>query len=908
MTEKKQRKRKAFLTCFALFIAISFFGQSMEKEIYPFGINLAGAEFGSNMPGTYGHDYGYPSALDFRYVEKKGFALVRLPFKWERIQPDLNGNLDCEELKRLKSAVTEAGKCNIQIILDIHNYCRRNIGKDYHLIGKGELQINHLTDLWKKIAKEFKEYPNIYGYGLMNEPHDMLPSTPWFKMAQACISEIRKIDEKTTIIIAGNNWSSAAKWLEESDELKYLYDPADKLIFEAHLYFDKDCSGTYRYSYETEEANPYIGIERIQPFVKWLKDNNLKGFVGEYGIPDNDKRWLICLDNFLAYIQSKGINGTYWASGPRWGNYQLAVQPDNNYMTDRPQMKILQKYLYTNPVQTHIFSMTLDDKWKFHIGDSTVWAIQEYNDSKWEIISTNQYWEEQGYPDYDGYAWYRKTFIIPEKYQKDIEKADGLYIRYDYADDVEELFVNGNSVGRMGEFPPHLKVIYGKSRKFKIPAKFLNYGKDNLLAFRVYDGAGKGGILSQGMHLNTITAIDDLEFKVNIEEPDWTFNDDKNVKFEVFPANKTFEISQFQLICKITTDDYRPIDSLNYTIDYKTDKGFSKIISFTPPEPGFYRITLYGIKDGRKSDDLKFNIGYNPEKIISQTDMAPDFEDFWQKTLSDLKQINPHFKMSLIEDKEPSPKRIYHVEMYSLGNVKIEGYYAVPKQKGKYPAVIRFLGYGADANLPNSEDLPNYCEFVLSVRGQGIQKNNNPYGEWVTYGLNDKADYYYRGAYMDLIRGMDFLCSRPEVDNTKVFAEGGSQGGAFTLALCALDDRVCAAAPYIPALTDFRDYFKISPWKHEMFQTYLQNNPRHTWEDIYQTLSYFDIKNLVSKIKCPIIMGIGLQDNVCPPHINFASYNLIKSPKKYFIYPDKEHAVGDKWWDERNNLFFHYCK
>ena len=66
MTEKKQRKRKAFLTCFALFIAISFFGQSMEKEIYPFGINLAGAEFGSNMPGTYGHDYGIllPLILD----------------------------------------------------------------------------------------------------------------------------------------------------------------------------------------------------------------------------------------------------------------------------------------------------------------------------------------------------------------------------------------------------------------------------------------------------------------------------------------------------------------------------------------------------------------------------------------------------------------------------------------------------------------------------------------------------------------------------------------------------------------------------------------------------------------------------------------------------------------------------
>lgn len=344
LTEMKYR----IIAClFCLVAAIPVSAQKKNTVVSPFGVNLAGADFGNAMPGIYGQDYEYPHLQDFKYLKSKGFSLVRLPFKWDRIQPQLNGALDKTELQRLKTVVGYALENDIQVVLDVHNYCRRNVNDQYLLIGDTGLGIINLADLWKRLATAFKDYKNIWGYGLMNEPHDMTALTPWAKIAQACIMEIRKIDSKTTIIVGGNNWSSARHWKKDSEALKNLYDPSDNLVFEAHLYFDKNGSGTYKGTYDEEEASPYVGIERVQPFVQWLRENNLRGFIGEYGVPDNDERWLVCLDNFLAYLQANGINGTYWAAGPRWGDYPLSVQPLNGHKKDRPQMKILQKYLNT---------------------------------------------------------------------------------------------------------------------------------------------------------------------------------------------------------------------------------------------------------------------------------------------------------------------------------------------------------------------------------------------------------------------------------------------------------------------------------------------------------------------------------------------------------------------------------
>ena len=337
--------RKNFIL---LFLALSLL--SFAQCRLPFGVNLAGAEFGhgSKMPGEVNKDYFYPTAADLDYWKSKGLILLRVPFKWERIQHEPFGELTKSEVKVMKEMLKEAEKRDMKVILDLHNYGRCKVGDKAYILGEEQLPVEVLSDFWNKLAGELKGYTkSIYGYGLMNEPHDMLESVPWVKIAQASILEIRKVDTKTPVIVGGNHWSSAYRWKEVSDELKNLYDPSNNLIFEAHIYFDEDGSGVYRRSYDEEKAYEYIGVQRLSPFVDWLKKNNLKGFVGEYGVPTNDERWLTCLDHLLAFMQEQGINGTYWAAGARWNKYILGVQPQNNYTTDMPQIKILTKYKET---------------------------------------------------------------------------------------------------------------------------------------------------------------------------------------------------------------------------------------------------------------------------------------------------------------------------------------------------------------------------------------------------------------------------------------------------------------------------------------------------------------------------------------------------------------------------------
>ncbi|WP_082893440.1 cellulase family glycosylhydrolase [Rufibacter ruber] len=317
-----------------------------DRTPAPFGVNLAGAEFGSNMPGVVNTDYTYPTIPELDYFKSKGLTLIRLPFKWERIQLTLGGALDQAELGRMKKFVEAARVRGIWVLLDMHNYGRRKINGTEYIIGAPELTIAHVADAWGKLAAEFKDYGNIWGYGLMNEPHDMLASTPWKNIAQALITKIREVDTQTTIVVAGDSWSSAARWQTASDNLKTLSDPSKKLMFEAHQYFDRDASGSYAGTYDTEGTTPTTGVERVTPFVAWLKQNNFKGFVGEYGVPDDDPRWLVTLDNMLNYLSVNCVNGTYWAAGPWWNTYKLAVEPRGG--VDRPQLPTLQKYQFAS--------------------------------------------------------------------------------------------------------------------------------------------------------------------------------------------------------------------------------------------------------------------------------------------------------------------------------------------------------------------------------------------------------------------------------------------------------------------------------------------------------------------------------------------------------------------------------
>lgn len=321
---------------------LAVFAPDTTGPAHMFGVNLAGAEFNDEQaPGVYNTHYTYPTAAEFDYYHAKGLDLIRLPFRWERIQHTLNGSLNAAELARMDAMVGHASARGMKIILDMHNYARRWQGGSEVLIGTGSVTLAHFGDVWRRLADHYKGNSAIYGYGIMNEPYST--GGTWPVIAQTAVDAIRTVDLGTYVIVGGDTFSNAVGWRAKNPNLD-IQDPVGRLIYEAHCYFDGDHSGRYQQTYDAQAAYPMIGVDRVKEFVEWLQEKGVKGFIGEYGVPADDSRWNTVLDNFLAYLDANGVSGTYWAGGPWWGTYILSCEPTSNFTVDRPQMSVLEQY------------------------------------------------------------------------------------------------------------------------------------------------------------------------------------------------------------------------------------------------------------------------------------------------------------------------------------------------------------------------------------------------------------------------------------------------------------------------------------------------------------------------------------------------------------------------------------
>ncbi|KAB7766690.1 glycoside hydrolase family 5 protein [Xanthomonas maliensis] len=326
----------------ALTCALPLAHAAESKQLKYVGVNLSGAEFNSRKkPGTLFKDYTYPAAGDFSYFAGKGMNTIRLPFLWERLQPQLNGPLDAAQLGLIKKAV-QAAEANKQfLILDLHNYATY----DGKRIGSADVQAAALADLWRRLALEFKDDKQV-AFGLMNEPNG-ISATDWASAAQGAINAIRKTGARNLILVPGTAYTGAHSWrstsygVSNAKALEIVKDPANHLAFEAHQYLDKDFSGT-----KPQCVSPTVGEEKLSGFTSWLRENKQKGFLGEFATADNP----VCnqaLEGMLKYMEANSdvwLGWTWWAAGQWWKpDYPFNVQPGKDG-SDKPQMKILSKY------------------------------------------------------------------------------------------------------------------------------------------------------------------------------------------------------------------------------------------------------------------------------------------------------------------------------------------------------------------------------------------------------------------------------------------------------------------------------------------------------------------------------------------------------------------------------------
>ena len=339
-------------------------------------------------------------------------------------------------------------------------------------------------------------------------------------------------------------------------------------------------------------------------------------------------------------------------------------------------------------------------------------------------------------------------------------------------------------------------------------------------------------------------------------------------------------------------------------------------------EPGFYQL----IASVNGNDVCTYNIGFDPTGIVSpSTAIADKFWPYWKEAMDELETIP--MDATLIEQPSLSNdyRTAYIVEMKSVADAEgeepivIKGYYFEPKEEGTYPTLIQYQGTDngkSELTEPtNDESRKDWCEFILSTRGQRLCRNQNYCwtdaggNDFYSYGWGDMRKHYYRNAYLDCVRAVDFVKSREKVDEKAIFAAGGSQGGCFTYVAAGLTQAFRAIAPSITGHADFVDGMRIVNWPRQKF---LDAQAALGWSDKERDEfnSYYDTMNFAERVNCPVITNFSLQDTTDPAHTNIAPYNLLQNAEKadnrYIINPFLGHATAGDWTQTYMDFFEKY--
>lgn len=294
----------------------------------------------------------------------------------------------------------------------------------------------------------------------------------------------------------------------------------------------------------------------------------------------------------------------------------------------------------------------------------------------------------------------------------------------------------------------------------------------------------------------------------------------------------------------------------------------------------------------------------------------PDFDAFWQRTLKENARtpVNARFRAV---DYPTFGAQVYEATYEGWRGAHICGWYVQPAGDGPFPALVQYHGYSGskmDVYRYLMWTLQGYAVLAVDVRGQSGNSTDpacytgGHVTGWMTLGIMDPEEYYYRGVYMDCARALDAVASRPEVDAGRIGVMGMSQGGGLTLAVAALDERPVLAMSEMPYLCHYQraiDMAMRNPYLE--IAAYLRIWPERE-EQVWRTLSYFDNLNLADRIRCPVLMDVGLQDDICPPSTVYAVYNKITSPKAMRVFPYHNHEVVEALWEDKLRWAHRYLR
>jgi cephalosporin-C deacetylase len=292
-----------------------------------------------------------------------------------------------------------------------------------------------------------------------------------------------------------------------------------------------------------------------------------------------------------------------------------------------------------------------------------------------------------------------------------------------------------------------------------------------------------------------------------------------------------------------------------------------------------------------------------------------DLDAFWEQTLAETRSFDLQPTLTRAE----SPFRViesYDVSWRGFGGHPISGWLHLPAGRapgdGPLPAVIQYQGYGGGRGLVFEDTFwaaVGYAHLIMDTRGQGSGWSTgvtpDPAGSapaqpgYMTRGVTDPAQYYYRRVYADAVRAVEFMRTVDDVDGTAIAVTGASQGGGLSLAVSALADGVRAVMPDVPFLCDFRRSTQVAMTNPYLeIVRYLAAHRDHE-EAAFATMSYFDGAVLARRASAPALFSVALMDETCPPSTVYAAFNAYGGPKEIVSYAYNDHEGGEAFHKAR---------
>ncbi|MBP1691728.1 MAG: acetyl xylan esterase family protein [Bacteroidetes bacterium] len=284
-----------------------------------------------------------------------------------------------------------------------------------------------------------------------------------------------------------------------------------------------------------------------------------------------------------------------------------------------------------------------------------------------------------------------------------------------------------------------------------------------------------------------------------------------------------------------------------------------------------------------------------------------DFSAFWGRTL-ETARAHP-MKLELAHyAHQPATVEVFDASFPGYGGQTIKGWLLMPRQRsGKLACIVEYIGYGGGRGLPVdwlTWSAFGYAHFVMDTRGQGSLwlPGDTPDIEdlpghpqvpgFMTRGVLSPETYFYRRVFTDAVRAIDAVRTLKEIDPSRVFATGGSQGGGITLAVAGLVPDLAGAMPDVPFLCHFKTATEITD--RDPYQELVRFCKIHRGktEQVFSTLAYFDGMNLAAHARCRALFSVGLMDDICPPRTVFAAFNHYAGTKEIRVWPYNNHEGG----------------